>query len=85
VNPAPLGPDYRSLSTSCRIPSWNTGRTRGTTVSRPRKYHTQEERREAVRQSQRKYYNANREAISAKRAKAYKRKRAAMKVAQKET
>ena len=33
----------------------------------------------------RKYYNANREAISARRAKGYKRKRAAIKAGQKET
>jgi hypothetical protein len=53
-------------------------------VPRPRKYATEEERREAIRQSQRKYYNAHRKAISVKRAKAYKRKRAAMKAGQKE-
>ena len=52
-------------------------------MPKPKKYPTEEERREAVRQSQRKYYNASREAISAKRAKAYKRKRAATKAGQK--
>jgi hypothetical protein len=57
--------------------------TRRTAVPKPKKYPTEEERREAVRQSQRKYYNASREAISAKRAKAYKRKRAATKAGQK--
>jgi hypothetical protein len=34
-------------------------------VSRPKKYHTEEERREAARQKNRKYYDANRKAISA--------------------
>jgi hypothetical protein len=53
-------------------------------VGRPKKYHTEEERREAARQSQRTYYDANREAISARRAKAYKRKRAAIKEGRKE-
>ena len=54
-------------------------------MPRPKKYHTEEERREAVRQSQRKYYDANREAISARRAKRARKKRAAMKAGQKET
>ena len=55
-------------------------------MGRPRKYPTEEERREAARQSHRKYYNANREAISARRAERHrKRKRAAMKAGQKET
>jgi hypothetical protein len=54
-------------------------------VGRPRKYHTEEERREAIRQSQRKYFNANREAINERRAKGSKSKRAAMKAGQKET
>ena len=54
-------------------------------MPRPKKYRTEKERREARRQSQRKYYNTHREAISAKRAKAYKSKRAASKVGQKET
>ncbi len=53
-------------------------------MPRGKKYPTEEERREAVRQNQRKYYNAHRKAISAKRAKAYKRKRAAMKAVRKE-
>jgi hypothetical protein len=54
-------------------------------VPRPKKYHTEEERREAVRQSQRKYYYARREAINARRVKRSKSKRAAIKVGQKET
>ena len=45
----------------------------------PKKYHTEEERREAVRQSQRKYYNTHRKAINAGRAKRSKSKRAAIK------
>jgi hypothetical protein len=53
-------------------------------VVKPRKYATEEERREGIRQSQRKYYNTHRKAIRVKRAKAYKRKRAAMKAEQKE-
>jgi hypothetical protein len=52
---------------------------------RPRKYATEEERREAIRRTYRKYYNAHREAISRRRAKAYKSKRAAIKEGQKET
>ena len=54
-------------------------------MPRPRKYATEEERREGLRESQRKYYNAHREAINARRAKRYKRMRAAMKAGQKET
>ena len=54
-------------------------------MPRPRKYATEEERREAVRESQRKYYNTHREAIFARRAKATKRKRAAMKAVRKVT
>ena len=54
-------------------------------MPRPKKYHTEEERREGIRQSQRKYYNTHREAISARRAKAYKSKRAAIKAGLKET
>ena len=46
---------------------------------RPRKYATEEERREAARQSQRKYYNTHRKAINAGRAKRSKSKRAAIK------
>ena len=45
---------------------------------------TEEERREALRQSQHKYYKTHREAINERRAKAYKRKRAAIKAGQKE-
>jgi hypothetical protein len=54
-------------------------------VPRGKKYHTEEERREAIRQSYRKYYNANREAINARRAVINKRKRAAIKAGQKVT
>jgi hypothetical protein len=42
-------------------------------------YATEEERREAIRQSQRKYYNTYRRAINARRAKRSKSKRAAIK------
>ena len=44
----------------------------------PESMRTDEERREAIRQSYRKYYNTHRVAIRARRAKAYKRKRAAI-------
>ena len=54
-------------------------------MPRPKRYHTEEERREGARQRNRKYYNAHREALSVRRAKAYKRKRAAIKAGQKET
>jgi hypothetical protein len=54
-------------------------------VPRPKKYPTEKERREARRQSQRKYYNTHREAINKRRAKAYKRTRAAIKAGLKET
>ena len=50
-----------------------------------KKYHTEEERREGGRQRNRKYYNAHREAISLRRAKVYKTKRAAMKAVRKVT
>jgi hypothetical protein len=63
--------------------AWQHLRRKG--MGRPRKYATEEERREAVRQTYRKYYNAHREAINARRVKAKKRKRAARKVGQKET
>jgi hypothetical protein len=53
-------------------------------VPRPKKYRTEEERREAARQRNRKYYNAHREALSVRRAETHKSKRAAIKVAQKE-
>ena len=53
-------------------------------MPRPKRYHTEEERREGARQRNRKYYNAHREALSVRRAKAYKRKRAAIKAGQKE-
>jgi hypothetical protein len=54
-------------------------------VPRPKKYHTEEERREAIRQASLKYYNTNREAVNARRARAKRSKRAAIKAAQKET
>jgi hypothetical protein len=52
-------------------------------MGRPKKYHTDEERREAIRQSKRKYYNVNRDAINAGRAKRLKKRRAAIKAGQK--
>ncbi len=54
-------------------------------MGRPKKYHTEEELREARCQKSRKYYNTHREAIFARRAKATKRKRAAMKTVRKVT
>jgi hypothetical protein len=54
-------------------------------VPRPRKYHTDEERREAIRQSHRKYREANREAIKARQAKRDRKRREAIKVGQRET
>jgi len=52
-------------------------------VPRPKKYHTEEERREGARQSHRKYFTANREAIYARRAKRAKREQAAVEAVQK--
>jgi hypothetical protein len=54
-------------------------------VPRPKKYHTEEERREGRRQILRKYYLAHREAIRARRAKRYRTKRAAIKAGQKDS
>jgi hypothetical protein len=54
-------------------------------VPRPKKYHTEEERREAARQSHRKYVEANREAIRARQAERDSKRRAAAKAGQKET
>ena len=54
-------------------------------MPRPKKYHTEEELREARCQKSRKYYNTHREAIFARRAKADRRKRAAIKAGQKVT
>ena len=51
----------------------------------PKKYHTEEERREAARQSQRKYVEANREAIRARQAERDRKRRAAIKAGHKET
>ena len=53
-------------------------------MPRPRKYNTDEERRAAIRQASLKYYNKNREALNARRVKARKSKRGAIKAAQKE-
>jgi hypothetical protein len=54
-------------------------------VGRPKKYYTEEERREAIRQSYCKYYNTHSEAINARRAKRSKSEQAAVKAGQKET
>jgi uncharacterized membrane-anchored protein len=54
-------------------------RSRAMGIGRPKKYHTEEERREAARQRNRKYYNAHREALSVRRAETHKTKRAAIK------
>ena len=54
-------------------------------IGRPKKYHTEEERREGARQRNRKYYNAHRETIRARQAEANKTKQAAMKAGQKVT
>ena len=54
-------------------------------MPRPKKYHTEEERREAARQSQRKYVEANREAIRARQAERNRKRREAMKAGQKGT
>ena len=63
----------------------NAGNTGGAAVPRPEKYHTEEERREAARQTYRKYYNTHREAIRARQAERERKRRAAMKAGQKET
>ena len=54
-------------------------------MGRPKKYHTEEERREGARQRNRKHYNAHREALAMRRAEAHKSKLAAMKAVRKET
>ena len=51
----------------------------------PKKYRTEEKRREARRQSQRKYYNTHRKAINAGRAKRARKRRAAIKAGQKDS
>jgi len=51
----------------------------------PKKYHTEQERREAARKSQRKYVEANREAIRAQQAERDRKRRKAIKAGQKET
>jgi hypothetical protein len=48
-------------------------------VPRPKKYHTEEERREAVRQTRRKYVEANRAAIRKRQAERDRKRRAAIK------
>jgi hypothetical protein len=57
--------------------------TEGAAVPRPRKYHTDEERREAACRYERKYREANRKTINRRRAQAYKSKRAAIEAVQK--
>ena len=52
---------------------------------RPKKYHTDEERREAARWTQRKYTAANRVAINARQTERYRKKRAAMNASQKDS
>jgi hypothetical protein len=52
-------------------------------AGRPKKYHTEEERREGARRRNRKYYHAHRETIRARQTEAHKTKRAAIKAAQK--
>lgn len=64
---------------------WPHARTGGRSVVRPKKYHTQEERREARRQSSRKHYLAHREAITARQVERARKRRAAIKAGQKET
>jgi len=54
-------------------------------VGAPRKYATDEERPKARRQSKRKYYDANREAIKARQAGRSKSERVAIEVDRKET
>ena len=53
-------------------------------MPRPKKYHTEGERREAARQRQRKYFNAHREAIYA-RAKRNRKRRETIKAMQQQT
>lgn len=53
-------------------------------MSRLKKYHTDEERREGIRQSHRKYREANREAIKARQMERDRKKRAAIKAGRKE-
>jgi hypothetical protein len=52
-------------------------------AGRPKKYLTEEERREGARRRNRKYYNAHREALSVRRAETHKTKQAAIKAARK--
>jgi hypothetical protein len=54
-------------------------------VPRPKKYHTEEERREGARLRQHKYYRAHCEAITARQVERDRKRRAAMKEGQKET
>ena len=57
----------------------------GRSVARPKKYLTEQERREAIRQSHRKYVEANRVAIRARQAERDRKRRAPIKSGQKET
>jgi len=71
--------------TSCRIPLVEyRHHRRSRRAQNPRSTTPKEERREAARQSERKYTEANREAIKSQRVKARKSKRAAIKAGQKE-
>jgi hypothetical protein len=54
-------------------------------MPRPKKYHTEEERREAARQSHRKYREANREVIRKRQAERARKKREAMKAVRKDS
>ena len=54
---------------------------RGLSVPRPKKYHTEEERPEAIRQSQRKYREANREAARQRQRKYFEANREAINAA----
>ena len=63
----------------------DTGNTEGAAVPRPKRYHTEEERREARRQSYRKHYLAHREAITARQVERERKRRAAMKAVRKDS
>ena len=72
-----------NLSPSRSVPSLNTGQLGGSIVSRRKKYYTEEARREARRQDQRKYVAANREAVNARQAVRDRMRSAAAKAKQK--
>ena len=63
----------------------NAGNTGRAAVPRPKKYHSEEERREARRQSYRKHYLAHREAITARQVERERKRRAAMKAVRKDS